>query len=123
MFVKIVCFFIRIKIIIFFIDFFRFYNANDPSTSLTTYTFNRALNSQAVIVCCVSRKEDGNWMIWESGHLSAGNGEAFHQIIVEIQKCIRVNQFIGKSLEPGKSRVCKMTPEESKEFAKKCLNR
>ena len=66
----------------------KFYDASKPGTDLCKTTFNHARNSRAVVMCSVSRNASGNWEIFESGQLSAGNAKHYQPLISTIQKLI-----------------------------------
>ena len=66
----------------------KFYDASKPGTDLCKTTFNHARNSRAVVMCSVSRNASGNWQIFESGQLSAGNAMNYQPLISTIQKLI-----------------------------------
>ena len=66
----------------------KFYDASKPGTDLCKTTFNHAKNSKAVVMCSVSRNASGNWEIFESGQLSAGNAMDYQPLISTIQKLI-----------------------------------
>lgn len=66
----------------------KFYDASKPGTDLCKTTFNHARNSRAVVMCSVSRNTSGNWEIFESGQLSAGNAKNYQPLINTIQKLI-----------------------------------
>lgn len=51
----------------------KFYEASNTKTDLCKTTFTHAGNSQAVVMCSVSKNSQGKWDIFESGELSPGN--------------------------------------------------
>ena len=51
----------------------KFYEASNLKKDLCKTTFTHAGNSQAVIMCFLSKNSQGRWEIYESGKLSAGN--------------------------------------------------
>lgn len=51
----------------------KFFEASNTQTDLCKTTFTHAGNSQAVVMCSVSKNSLGTWEIYESGKLSAGN--------------------------------------------------
>lgn len=51
----------------------KFYEASNMKKDLCKTTFAHAGNSQAVIMCFLSKNSQGRWDIYESGKLSAGN--------------------------------------------------
>ena len=55
----------------------KFYESSNPSKDLCNTTFSHARNSQAVVMCSVSRGKTGQWEIFESGKLSAGNARDY----------------------------------------------
>lgn len=67
----------------------KFYDANKPGNDLCKTTFQHARNSQAVVMCSVSRDSQGHWKIFESGQLSAGNARYYQPLISTIQKLIK----------------------------------
>ncbi|XP_052068627.1 uncharacterized protein LOC127707905 [Mytilus californianus] len=66
----------------------KFYDASKPGKDLCKTTFHHARNSQAVIMCSVSRNTQGHWEIFESGQLSAGNAKNYERLIHTIQQLI-----------------------------------
>ncbi|XP_060063425.1 uncharacterized protein LOC132543898 [Ylistrum balloti] len=55
----------------------KFYQADNPTVDLCKTTFTHASSSQAVIMCSLSRDNDGKWQIYESGKLSSGNARNY----------------------------------------------
>lgn len=51
----------------------KFYEASNKEKDLCKTSFTHAANSQAVVMCSVSKNAQGRWEIFESGKLSAGN--------------------------------------------------
>lgn len=66
----------------------KFYEAANPNKNLCKTTFNHARNSQAVVMCSVSRNQSGCWEIYESGQLSAGNAKNYSPLTETIQNLI-----------------------------------
>ncbi|CAC5397566.1 unnamed protein product [Mytilus coruscus] len=66
----------------------KFYDASKPGKDLCKTTFHHARNSQAVIMCSVSRNTQGHSEIFESGQLSAGNAKNYNRLIHTIQQLI-----------------------------------
>ncbi|KAJ8318511.1 LOW QUALITY PROTEIN: hypothetical protein KUTeg_003602 [Tegillarca granosa] len=66
----------------------KFYEAANPNKNLCKTTFNHARNSQAVVMCSVSRNQRGCWEIYESGQLSAGNANKYNPLKKTIQSLI-----------------------------------
>ncbi|XP_071128558.1 uncharacterized protein [Mytilus edulis] len=66
----------------------KFYDASKPGKNLCKTTFHHARNSQAVIMCSMSRNTHGHWEIFESGQLSAGNAKNYPRLIRTIQQLI-----------------------------------
>lgn len=65
----------------------KFFKASNRKTNLCRTTFSHAGNSQAVIMCSVS-KSYGRWEIFESGKLSAGNAKDYNPLVATITKLI-----------------------------------
>lgn len=63
----------------------KFFEASNKQKDLCKTTFTHARNSQAVIMCSVWRS-DGQWRIFESGKLSAGNASNYAQLIKTIRE-------------------------------------
>ncbi|CAG8677425.1 10665_t:CDS:2, partial [Acaulospora morrowiae] len=63
---------------------FRLYDESQPDKELCTYTIQQAANSQAVIMCCVSRAGQGMWQVIQIGRLSAGNANDYDPIEISI---------------------------------------
>lgn len=55
----------------------KFFEASNTEKDLCNTTFTHAGNSQAVIMCSVSKNSHGRWEIYESGKLSAGNAKNY----------------------------------------------
>lgn len=51
----------------------KFYEASNAEDDLCKTAFTHAGNSQAVVMCSVSKNSHGTWEIYESGKLSGGN--------------------------------------------------
>lgn len=66
----------------------KFYDATKPGKDLCKTTFHHARNSQAVVMCSVSRNSHGRWEIFESGQLSAGNAKNYSSLVSTIQQLI-----------------------------------
>lgn len=66
----------------------KFYDATKPGKDLCKTTFHHARNSQAVVMCSVSRNSQGRWEIFESGQLSAGNAKNYSSLVSTIQQLI-----------------------------------
>ncbi|XP_052068624.1 uncharacterized protein LOC127707904 isoform X2 [Mytilus californianus] len=64
-----------------------FFEASKPNKSLCETSFRHANNSQAVVMCSVSRK-DGNWKIFQSGKLSSGNAHKYGPLKETIRRLI-----------------------------------
>lgn len=63
----------------------KFFEASNKQKDLCKTTFTHACNSQAVIMCSVSRS-GGQWRIFESGKLSAGNAKDYSPLIKTIRE-------------------------------------
>lgn len=55
----------------------KFYEASTINKDLCKTTFTHARNSQAVVMCSLSKNSQGRWAIYESGKLSAGNAKNY----------------------------------------------
>jgi stress response protein SCP2 len=66
----------------------KFYEASNILKDLCKTTFTHANNSQAVVMCSVSRSSHGRWGVYESGKLSAGNASRYGPIKNTIQNLI-----------------------------------
>ncbi|XP_076076164.1 uncharacterized protein LOC143047085 [Mytilus galloprovincialis] len=66
----------------------KFYDASKPRVDLCKTTFHHARNSQAVVMCSVSRNSQGHWQIFESGQISAGNAAGYAPLLATIRKLI-----------------------------------
>lgn len=66
----------------------KFYEASNTKTDLCKTTFTNAVNSQAVVMCSVSRKNEGRWDIFESGKLSPGNAKDYEPLKRTISELI-----------------------------------
>lgn len=55
----------------------KFYEASNINKDLCKTTFTHARNSQAVVMCSLSKNSQGRWAIYESGKLSAGNAKNY----------------------------------------------
>lgn len=54
---------------------------------MCNYTIQQAANSQAVILCCVSRAGEGMWQVIQVGKFSAGNANDYDPIEISIGEC------------------------------------
>lgn len=66
----------------------KFYEASNIHKDLCKTTFTHARNSQAVVMCSVSRSSHGRWSVYESGKLSAGNARNYDPIKNTIRNLI-----------------------------------
>lgn len=67
----------------------KFYEADNKEKDLCKTTFTHAGNSQAVVMCSVSKNSQGRWEIYESGKLSAGNASNYAPLKSTISKLIK----------------------------------
>lgn len=67
----------------------KFYEASNTKKDLCKTTFTHAGNSQAVVMCSVSKNSLGRWEIYESGKLSAGNARHYAQLKSTISNLIK----------------------------------
>jgi stress response protein SCP2 len=66
----------------------KFYEASNINKDLCKTTFTHARNSEAVVMCSVSRGNHGRWAVYESGKLSAGNANHYGPIKRTIRNLI-----------------------------------
>lgn len=67
----------------------RFYKASKSDVNLCKTSFSQVGNSQAVIMCYVTRcGRSGRWQIFESGKVSAGNAKDYAPLIATIKSLI-----------------------------------
>jgi stress response protein SCP2 len=66
---------------------FKLTDETQPDKALCTYQLEQAANSQAVIMCCVSRVGQGMWQVIQVGRLSNGNAENYDPIEYSIAQC------------------------------------
>lgn len=66
----------------------KFYEASDMKKDLCNTTFTQAKNSEAVIMCSLSKNSQGIWQIFESGKLSAGNAMDYEPLKSTISNLI-----------------------------------
>lgn len=66
----------------------KFYEAGNMKKDLCKTTFTHAGNSQAVIMCSLSKNTQGRWEIYESGKLSSGNAKNYAPLQSTISKLI-----------------------------------
>ncbi|RHZ77527.1 hypothetical protein Glove_177g11 [Diversispora epigaea] len=66
---------------------FKLYDEAQLDKELCTYTIQQASNSQAVILCCVSRTGEGMWQVIQVGKLSSGNANDYDPIKISIDEC------------------------------------
>ncbi|XP_053378324.1 uncharacterized protein LOC128548049 isoform X1 [Mercenaria mercenaria] len=64
----------------------KFYEAENPTKDLCQTTFTHARNSEAVIMCSLSRKGNGQWKIFSFGKLSAGNAANYKPLLESIDE-------------------------------------
>ncbi|CAG8434043.1 10720_t:CDS:2 [Ambispora gerdemannii] len=69
---------------------FKLCDESRPDIQLCHYTLQDAANSQAVIMCCVTRIENGMWQVIQVGRLSRGNAKNYKPI----QDAIRNSRII-----------------------------
>lgn len=67
----------------------KFYEASNREKDLCKTTFTHAGNSQAVVMCSVSKNSQGRWDIYESGKLSAGNASNYDPLKSTISNLIK----------------------------------
>lgn len=67
----------------------RFYDASNSGIDLCSTTFTHATNSQAVVMCSVSKNKGGQWEIYESGKLSSGNADDYTPLRKTIKELIQ----------------------------------
>lgn len=67
----------------------KFYEASNRAKDLCKTTFTHAGNSQAVVMCSVSKNSQGRWEIYESGKLSAGNASNYGPLKSTISNLIK----------------------------------
>lgn len=67
----------------------KFYEASDMKKDLCKTTFTEAGNSQAIVMCSLSKNKQGRWEIYENGKLSAGNAMDYSPIKSTISNLIR----------------------------------
>lgn len=67
----------------------KFYEASNREKDLCKTTFTHARNSQAVVMCSVSKNSQGRWEIYESGKLSAGNASNYGPLKSTISNLIK----------------------------------
>ncbi|CAB5384171.1 hypothetical protein RhiirA5_425570 [Rhizophagus irregularis] len=66
---------------------FKLIDETQPDKPLCTYQLEQAAESQAVIMCCVSRVGQGMWEVIQIGKLSNGNVEDYDPIEKSIAQC------------------------------------
>ncbi|CAG8541428.1 3135_t:CDS:2 [Funneliformis mosseae] len=66
---------------------FNLVDQTQPDKPLCTYQLDQAANSQAVIMCCVTRVGQGMWQVIQIGKLSNGNAENYDPIEYSIIQC------------------------------------
>lgn len=67
----------------------KFYEASNAKEDLCKTAFTHAGNSQAVVMCSVSKNSHGTWEIYESGKLSAGNAMDYGPLQSTISNLIK----------------------------------
>lgn len=67
----------------------KFYEASNAEKDLCKTAFTHAGNSQAVVMCSVSKSSHGTWEIYESGKLSAGNAMDYGPLLSTISSLIK----------------------------------
>ncbi|CAG8434047.1 10721_t:CDS:2 [Ambispora gerdemannii] len=63
---------------------FKLYEESLPDTQLCSYVLEEAANSQAVIMCCVTRVANGMWQVIEVGKPTIGNANDYDPIMIAI---------------------------------------
>ncbi|CAG8500534.1 hypothetical protein RhiirA5_349930 [Rhizophagus irregularis] len=66
---------------------FKLIDETQPDKPLCSYQLEQAAESQAVIMCCVSRVGQGMWQVIQIGKLSRGNAEDYDPIEYSIGQC------------------------------------
>ncbi|CAB4399014.1 unnamed protein product [Rhizophagus irregularis] len=66
---------------------FKLIDETQPDKPLCTYQLEKAAESQAVILCCVSRAGQGMWEVIEIGKLSRGSVHDYDSIEYSIAQC------------------------------------
>ena len=66
---------------------FKLVDESQPDKPLCTYQLDQAAESQAVIMCCISRGNQG-WEVIQIGKLSKGTVEDYDPIEASIRECI-----------------------------------
>ncbi|RGB32731.1 hypothetical protein C1646_706105 [Rhizophagus diaphanus] len=66
---------------------FKLIDETQPDKPLCSYQLEQAADSQAVIMCCVSRVGQGMWQVIQIGKLSRGNAEDYDPIEYSIGQC------------------------------------
>jgi stress response protein SCP2 len=66
---------------------FKLIDETQPDKPLCAYQLEQAAESQAVIMCCVSRVGQGMWQVIQIGKLSRGNAEDYDPIEYSIAQC------------------------------------
>ncbi|CAI2171509.1 10817_t:CDS:2 [Funneliformis geosporum] len=59
---------------------FKMYDPSNPKVQLCSYSISSAASSRAVIMCVVSKNNDGYWNVFEVGKLSDGNARNYAPI-------------------------------------------
>lgn len=67
----------------------KFYEASNVKIDLCKTTFTHARNSQAVVMCSLSKNSQGRWEIYESGKLSAGNANNYSPLKSTVSNLIK----------------------------------
>jgi stress response protein SCP2 len=66
---------------------FKLIDETQPDKPLCTYQLEQATESQAVIMCCISRVGQGMWQVIQVGKLSKGNVNDYDPIEQSIAEC------------------------------------
>ncbi|CAB4433177.1 unnamed protein product [Rhizophagus irregularis] len=66
---------------------FKLIDETQPDKPLCTYQLEKTAESQAVILCCVSRAGQGMWEVIEIGKLSRGSVHDYDSIEYSIAQC------------------------------------
>ena len=101
----------------------RFYEAQKKERDLCQTTFTNALNAQGLIVCSVSRRQDGGWKIEKGGMPTAGNVKTYYPIRDSILGMRRSNLITGFLLEQGQTLLRTMNAVEELQYERKCERR
>ncbi|XP_046375380.2 uncharacterized protein LOC124148349 isoform X1 [Haliotis rufescens] len=67
----------------------QFYEASNTNADLCSTSFDRAIHSRAIIMCCVAKDHAGKWQIYDCGAESDGCAAGYLKLVATIKKLMK----------------------------------